>query len=428
MELSRPSCCVTLERRLVLPERRYRWVVLAVSSLAIFGAAGLSRFGYSAVLPEMQTELGLSGAQAGSLASWNLAGYTIMALVGGFLAARFGFRRVVTVGIIVTAIGMTLTGLANGLVWASAARLLTGLGNGVVMAPSIVVLASWFNNRQVGLASAIASAATGLGPMVAGPAVPRIMESAGADGWRIAWYFFAAVAIAMAALTGVAGRDSPGGGRHARAQRDLEKRSIGADLRTVLGSSYAWHLGVIYLLYGFAYLLYFTFFQKRLTADLGVSSTTAGNLFLIAGALSVVCGVFWGSFSDRVGRGRTLTAIFLSEAVAALLFAFDSGMAGLVISAVIFGCGVFSVPGLMGAACGDHFDPKIAFASFGFVTFFIGVGQATGPFVGGALEDAFTTLGPSYLVSAGLFVVAAIAAFLLPDARHTRVVRLTTEQ
>ncbi len=403
-----------------MPERRYRWMVLTVSSLAIFGAAGLSRFGYSAVLPDMQKALDLSGAQAGSLASWNLAGYTIMALVGGFLAARFGFRKVVTTGIAVTALGMTLTGLSSDLVSASAARLLTGLGNGVVMGPSIVVLASWFDQRQVGLASAIASAATGLGPVVAGPTVPRIMATAGAGGWRIAWYFFAAVALAMAVLTGVAGRDRPSSRRHPGARREKETQSIGADLKTVLGSGYAWHLGAIYLLYGFAYLLYFTFFQKRLTADLGVSSTTAGTLFLVAGALSVVCSVFWGNLSDRAGRGRTLATIFVSEAVAAFLFAFDSGMAGLVLSAVIFGCGVFSVPGLMGAACGDHFDPKIAFASFGFVTFFIGVGQTTGPYVGGALEDAFATLGPSYLVSAGLFLVAAVAALLLPDARRHR--------
>ena len=407
---------------------RYRWVVLTVSSLAIFGAAGLSRFGYSAVLPEMQKSLVLSGAEAGSLASWNLAGYTVMALVGGFLAARFGFRKVVTTGIVVTAVGMVLTGLSNGLVWASAARLLTGLGNGVVMGPSIVVLASWFDGKRVGLASAIASAATGLGPVVAGPSVPRIMASVGSDGWRIAWYFFAAVAFAMAVLTGVAGRNEPPDRRHAGRPHARTKRSVRADLKTVLGSGYAWHLGLIYILYGFAYLLYFTFFQKRLTADLGVSSTTAGTLFLIAGALSVVCGVFWGSFSDRVGRGRTLATIFLSEAIAAFLFAFDTGMAGLVISAVIFGCGVFSVPGLMGAACGDHFDPKLAFASFGFVTFFIGIGQATGPYVGGALEDAFTTLGPSYLVSAGLFVVAAIAAFLLRDARSSRAPGLANQR
>ncbi len=395
----------------------YRWVVLAVSSLAIFGAAGLSRFGYSAVLPAMQKALGLSGAQAGSLASWNLAGYTIMALAGGFLAARFGARKVVTTGIVVTAVGLVLTGLSGSLASASAARLLTGLGNGVVMSPSVAILASWFSSRQLGLASAIASAATGLGPVVAGPAVPRIIASTGDGGWRVAWYFFAGVALCMAIFSAIAGRDRPYEVPAEQPVGPEENRTVRAELKIVLGSGYAWHLGLIYVLYGFAYLLYYTFFQKRLTADLGVSSATAGNLFLIAGATSVVCGVFWGAFSDRIGRGRALCIIFVSEAVAALLFALRPGLPGLVASAVIFGLGVFSVPGLMGAACGDRFGAKLAFASFGFVTVFIGTGQAIGPYVGGALEDAFTSLGPSYLVSAGVFVLAAIAAFLLPDAR-----------
>lgn len=187
----------------------YRWVILAIAFLGIFGAAGLSRSGYSAVLPDMQKALGLSGAESGSLASWNLAGYTVMALVGGFLASRFGARKVVTAGMVVTAAGMLLTGLSGDLATASAARLLTGLGNGVVMAPSIVLLSSWFGTRQRGVASAIASSGTGLGLVVAGPVVPRIIARSAEEGWRVSWYFFAAVALFMAILTVTLGRDRP---------------------------------------------------------------------------------------------------------------------------------------------------------------------------------------------------------------------------
>ncbi len=399
----------------------YRWVILAVAFLGIFGAAGLSRFGYSAVLPDMQKTLGLSGAESGSLASWNLAGYTIMALVGGFLASRFGARKVVTIGMVVTAAGMLLTGLSANLATASAARLLTGLGNGVVMAPSVMLISSWFDTRQLGLASAIASSGTGLGLVVAGPLVPRIIADSGEAGWRISWYVFAAVALFMALLTVILGRDrpyrAPGADPPQDATRRTQRKSIRSDLREVLRSRYAWHLGLIYVLYGFAYLIYYTFFQKRLTTDLGLSAGTAGTLFLIAGAASLVCGSFWGAFSDRVGRGRALAAIFVSEAVAACLLAFRPGSAGLVISAVIFGSGVFSVPGLMGAACGEHFETRLAFASFGFVTVFIGIGQTLGPYVGGLLEDKSGTLSTSYLLSAGVFVVGAVVALLLPDAR-----------
>jgi hypothetical protein len=52
----------------------YRWFVLAAAFLAVFGALGFGRFGYSAVLPSMQDALGINSAAAGSLASWNLAG------------------------------------------------------------------------------------------------------------------------------------------------------------------------------------------------------------------------------------------------------------------------------------------------------------------------------------------------------------------
>ena len=401
----------------------YRWVILAVAFLAIFGAAGLSRFGYSAVLPDMQKTLHLTSAEAGSLASWNLAGYTIMALIGGFLAARFGPRRVVTAGILVTAVGMTLTGLSNSLLAASAARLLTGLGNGVVMSPSVALLSSWFTTRQLGLASAFASSGTGLGLVVAGPVVPRIMESVGENGWRISWYFFAGVALLMAVLTVIFERDRPREEQQRRQTLPRAERAphltVWADLKRVIASGYAWHLGFIYITYGFAYLLYYTFFQKRLTGDLGMSSQAAGDLFLLSGACSLVFGVLWGAASDRIGRGKTLAGVFVADGIAACLFAFRPGLTGLVISAVLFGSGVFSVPGLMGAACGDRFGATFAFASFGFVTAFIGVGQAVGPFIGGVLADSFGTLEPSYLVSTGLFVVAAVAAFLLPDVRGT---------
>lgn len=199
-----------------------------------------------------------------------------------------------------------------------------------------------------------------------------------------------------------------------------EKRTGLADLRRVVRSRYAWHLGFIYLLFAFAYLTYYTFFQKRLIADLGLSSGTAGTLFMIARVASLVCAMFWGVASDRFGRGRALAAVFAAQAIAACLFAIRPNMATLVISAVIFGSAVFSVSGLIAAACGDRFGARLAFASMGFVTIFIGTGQAVGPYVGGLLEDVFGSLGPSYLLCAFVFVVGAVASFLLPDARPTR--------
>jgi MFS family permease len=409
------------------PEQRYRWVVLSTAFLGVFGGLGFGRFGYSAVLPTMQKALGINSAAAGSLASWNLLGYTIMAAVGGIIAARWGARKVITAGLALTAAGMFLTGVADGLAGASGARLLTGMGNGMMFVPSIALMASWFRVRQLGLASTVVPTGSSLAMILVGPVVPRLMAAAGEEGWRWAWYFFAIVTAFLALANAVLQRDRP---RGAPAPRDalrydknappairawLKKNTPG--VKSILGSGYAWHLGLVYFLFGVAFLLYFTFFQKRLTADLGYSAEGAGYFFMALGAAGLAGGMGWGSLSDRFGRRRAIALNLLLSGVAALLFGVSPTTPTLVLSAVLFGASGMVFPGLVGAACADRFGPGLAPAALGLVTILVGVGQTVGPLVGGAMNDAYGSLGPSYLFSAVTFFAGAAAALALRSSR-----------
>jgi MFS family permease len=188
---------------------KYQWIILAMATLGVLAAIGLGRFGYSAILPSMQKGLGLNNTEAGSLASWNLGGYVVMAAIGGFLASRFGARKVVGTGLAVTALGMLLTGLSGGLFSASLARLLTGVGSGLVLVPSVAMMATWFDAKHRGFASAIVASGPALALVAVGPLVPKIIASGGAGGWRLAWYLFAAVTICVGILMFVFQRDRP---------------------------------------------------------------------------------------------------------------------------------------------------------------------------------------------------------------------------
>lgn len=392
--------------------------------MGVFAALGFGRFGYSAVLPAMQKGLHISSAAAGSLASWNLIGYTVMSAVGGVLCSRWGPRRVITVGMLVTAAGMLLTGLSHTLAGASGARLLTGMGNGLVLVPSISLMASWFEVRRLGLASAVVPTGSSLALVVVGLAVPLMLNAGGAGGWRLTWYVFAGVTVFLATVSATLQRDRP-------AKAIVESDEILIDrwappairarlnppsfqLGGVIRSGYAWHLGGVYLLYGIAFLLYFTFFQKRLTADLGYSSQTAGYLFMLLGVAGLGGGMFWGSVSDRFGRERTLALTLFLAGVGAFLFGTRLGLPGLAVSAVFFGSTGLAFPGLMGVACADRFGPKLASASLGLITILVGVGQAVGPLIGGAINDALSSLAPAYIFSGAVFVIGALAALLLP--------------
>jgi MFS family permease len=174
-----------------------------------------------------------------------------------------------------------------------------------------------------------------------------------------------------------------------------------------------WHLNAIYVAFGFAYLICVTFFTKRLIADLGYTPEAAGTLFMILGLASLVCGVLWGWISDAIGRKASIVAIFLIQVVAYSLFALCTDTAGLTLSAVLFGLTAWGIPAIMAAVSGDLVGPALAPAAYGLLTVFHGIGQATGPYVGGRLADALPSFMWSYLLAAGMAFVGAIGALLL---------------
>lgn len=403
----------------------YRWVVLSMAFMGVFAALGFGRFGYSAVLPAMQDALGINSAAAGSLASWNLAGYTIMSAIGGVLAAKLGARKVVTAGIAITAVGMLVTGLADGLALASVGRLLAGVGNGMVLVPSVTLMAAWFESGRLGFASSIVSAGSSLAMVIVGLAVPRIITAGGGGGWRQAWYFFAGITIVLAIVNIVVQRDRPHDPTPRRLDIKLDRSAPRAlrtrmkapalDLRSILRSGYAWHLGLVYMLYGVGFLIYFTFFQKRLTSDLGYSAAEAGYFFLLLGLAGLAGGALWGSVSDRIGRKRAVALTLMVCGVSAILFAATPAAFPLAVSAVLFGSAGPAVPGLIGVACSERFGAVLASASLGFVTILVGLGQTFGPYIGGVLDDVFSGLGPTYYFSGGVFILGAVGALALRE-------------
>ena len=392
----------------------YKWIVAGMAFFAVFAAIGFGRFAYSGLLPSMQKSLGLSDTATGALASWNLVGYMVMSLVGGLLAARFGARAIVTIGLLITALGLFLTGLSGSLTTAAAARFLTGMGNGMVMVPAIALMAAWFDARQRGLGTGIVPAGGPLALVLLGPLVPRILGTNGVDHWRFAWYLLAGITAIIGVVALVVLRDRP----HEETPRAQPKKTGFADFKFILSSRSAWHLGFVYFLGGFAMLIFITFFQKRLTADLGYSTAAAGNLFLVVGAAGVAAGVIWGGISDRVGRGKALAVNLVMQAVAAAIFSMWTTTPTLIIASLLYGISTWSLPSLIGAQCGDIFGATLASASLGFTFVFAGAGETLGPLVGGSMEQHFSSLGPSLALSSGLFFLAGVAALGLRDVRR----------
>ena len=155
----------------------YAWVVLGTGVFAVFGALGLGRFAYSALLPSMQVGLGLGNARAGNLATVGLIGYLTLAVIGGYLASWLGPRVVIACALVVAGAGMLLTSAAHGFAVAAVGAFLTGMGSGAGNVATMGLMSAWFGSRFRGLAAGVAVSGISLALIVVGPVVPRILRA-----------------------------------------------------------------------------------------------------------------------------------------------------------------------------------------------------------------------------------------------------------
>lgn len=398
----------------------YGWVVLGMATLVVFASLGLARFGYSVVLPAMQTGLGMDNTQAGVLATANLAGYLLLSVLGGALAARYGPRSVIAAGLLVAGAGLLLTGRSASLAEAAVWRFLTGVGSGASNVPVMGLLAAWFGPRRRGLAAGIAVAGSSIALILLGPMVPRLLTAFGGSGWRVSWVVFGSLTLLLAAGSYALMRNQPsdkgllplgldsGGPAPRRGQQGLQWGQV-------YRARLVWHLGLVYVAFGLSYIIYITFFMKALIAEGGYSREAAGNLFMTMGWASLGCGLLWGTASDIIGRKNALLCVYLVQALAYSLFALWPAPAGFTLSAVLFGLTAWSIPAIMAAACGDLLGSRMAPAALGFITLFMGLGQAAGPSIAGAIADRTGSFASAFLLASAVALAGAAGSWLLPS-------------
>ena len=391
--------------------------------LTTVGAHGFGRFAYSMINPSMIDGLGLSYTQVGNLAAGNFIGYLVLAIIGGFLATRFGPRIVISLSLALMGITMILTGMARTYGFALAMRILTGLGNGGAFVPAMALGAIWFSAKRRGLATGIVTAGIGIGFALSGLIVPSILSAYGGEGWRYCWYYLGVIVLVLAGVAYGFIRNRPGDlglrqlGSQAREVTSEEEKTKGLDWKKVYRLGSVWHLGVVYFMFGFSYVIYINFFATYLVKEIGWTNNQAGSLFFILGFLSIFCGLLWGGISDIIGRKWGAALVYVTLAISYGVFALFRTSAAFYISAILFGLTAWAIPTIMAAAAGDYVGPTLAPAGLGFVTLFFGIGQALGPAIGGFLADCQGSFALSFLLAMVVSLAGTVGALTLRKPR-----------
>jgi len=260
---------------------------------------------------------------------------------------------------------------------------------------------TWFDEKKLGRALGIITGGTGLGIILTGYLLPRVLLAFGADAWRLCWLLLSSATCLVAVMGWLLLREKPGvpmppsGSKAKNASPSPARKERGLSLRAIF---------IIYFIFGFAYNIYATYFVAYMVGDLRLSEKTAGDIWAIFGWMCMGSGVLWGFISDRIGRRKALiwnNAIIASSALLPLLFhhPFILGLAAFLFGGTFLGTVI-----IVAAAIGDRVPEKKA-SIYGLITLIHGTGQFLGTTFGGYLRD--------FTGSFQLSLLSSLAAFLL---------------
>ena len=284
-----------------------------------------------AIFVLMSPDLGVGVAGLGTLTSAFYLGIGLMQVPGGLLAARYGPKRVVVLGIFLSSFAALGTSVLSDVSEIAALRFLVGTGMAFVFAPGVVLVARLFRGGKSGIGVGLFNSAYDLGGLL------------GLFGWvviatAVGWRPSLALGGGLGVLTGIlvllyVPRDVD------RADFVLRRGvllSIVKDRQLVL-------LGLGTLGFGVSNLIISVFMIEYLVNTLALTAPVAGLIASMVLVVPIFTAVWGGRIYDRTARPRRLMMLSLVGGSVALAFsAFPSWYAALacaVLGGVVSGIG-----------------------------------------------------------------------------------------
>lgn len=369
------------------------------------------------ILVMFESALRISPMEAGALVSVNLAFTTIGTPVWGVASDKVGLRKSLTLGSLVTSIGILSMSFVDSLATAMLAYAVAGFGAGALFTLVPKLLGIWFDVRRRGIASSFITSG-GSGPAsVLGVVVPLIAVE---YSWRSPFLVFGLSCLLFTAMIYLTVRDSPRekglaayGSPADMADGDCEADPSEQQVKAldVLRMRETWHLSGVFLPFYMCTTLVMTFLVSYLM-ERGMAPEAAGIGYSVYMLATLLGQYLFGFFSDKVPRKYIITFGALLAFITYGLITVTNGSSGTYVIVGTMGLSSGAMLVVL-AMIGDYFDPRVTGTASGVIMVIGGLGGMVAPVFAGYLTTMTGTLASTFLFSASLAVAMAIVVVTL---------------
>jgi len=414
-----------------------RWLLI-FWLFVLSAVAYLDRVNISVAGSTIASTYGLSNIELGWIFSAFLIGYALFQTVGGYLAQRFGPRRVLACGVLwwglFTAITASIpTSIGGALFLLMAVRFLLGAGEAVIYPASNQFISQWVPKQERGIANGWIFAGVGAGAGFAPPLVTYVILR---QGWRTSFWVCAIIGFVAGTVWYILARDTPL--EHPRVSRtELESiqgglnlgsaespRTVRIDWKAILRSKEILAVTASYFCYGYVAWIYFSWFYIYLAQARRLNLKASAFYAMLPFTAMALCCLLGGALNDRLSKryglrvGRSILAC-LSILGAGAFLAFGSEVSNARVASLVLAGGA----GVLYLSQSSFWSVTVDIAGThaGPVSGFMNMANQ----IGGAVTSSLTPIiakhfgwTASFLVAAALCASGALAWLLVDPERQ----------
>lgn len=360
-------------------------------------------------------KLGVSLAQLQVTFSLLIILQTFFSPVQGYLVDRFGIRRLIATGCVLSGLSWVLASQATSLTALYLSYgVVGGLGTGIVYVGIVGLMVRWFPDRR-GLAAGAVAAGYGMGAMVTTFPISNALVSVGMETTLL--IFGAALGI-VGLLASQFLRQPPAQSLELP-QSTVVQTVVDTPPRKMLKTPLFWLMFAMFTMMSTSGLMV-TSQMASFAKDFGMTGVMVFGMAALPLALTIdrICNgltrPLFGWISDRWGRENTMAFAFCFEGIAMTLWLLtsDNPVLFVLLSGVVF-LGWGEIFSLFPSTLTDTFGTQHATTNYGFLYMAQGIGSIFGGPVAALLHQYTDSWYPVFAVAITFDLVTALLAFFV---------------
>lgn len=405
----------------------YGWIIVAVAFVTMaIGVTG--RTAFSLLMPPLIEEFKWDrGLAAGAFSFGFLTSAILSPFVGKVMDAR-GPRIVILTGVALMSAGLLLAPWVTS-PWHLYATLGVAVGGGANMMTYTAhsqFLPNWFVRRR-GLAISLAFSGAGVGAITLLPWLQGIILT---EGWRTSCVVMGLLVLCVIGPLTLLVRKQPADvGQHPDGVSETSSAISHGKGTTIVDQVWAstewtlaraartgrfWWIVLGYFL-GLVAWYAVQVHQTKYLVEVGYTPVIAAWALGAVSIAGIPGQIMLGALSDRIGREWVWSAGCLGFAITyVLLIALERSPSSTLLYVMVFAQGFlgYALTSVMGPIVSEIFEGPHYGSIFGTITIALIGGGAAGPWIAGALHDAFGSYRPAFMLIMAGCLVSAVAIWV----------------